>query len=123
MVYYYLSTMKGHIAIEEGMNSQSSVISSLVSARAYARHILNKNQKYGALWIECISKEGTISKGLVFFDRNRRMYRGLGWVYVPIDGDRALKLGTHGDVRQFTNRDNIHYAKKLREYTEDLILR
>lgn len=115
MTYYYLSTTNGHIAIEEGMNSQSNVLSSLVSARAYARHILNQNQNYGSLWIECVSKEGTISKGLVFFDRDRRMYRGLGWVYVPIDGDRALKLGTHGDVRQFTDRYDIHYAKKLKE--------
>lgn len=76
--------------------------------------------------------------GLVYFDDNRRMYRGLGWVYIPLadkdfkrikqikfnepisfptkDYGEARKLYKNGDIAKFTRPEEIRMAKALLTY-------
>ena len=51
-MYFYLSKTNKHIPLEEGMQKKVSKMFSIVSARKYARHIINTNFDISGLWVE-----------------------------------------------------------------------
>ena len=112
MTLYYLS-LSSSVPLKEGMNEKVSQFSSLISARAYARSVMNTHPSYRRLWIEAVTKDGVFTRGCVLFDRSKAGYRGLGWVYFSPDMDHVMKLGKDGSISKFTDRRDLYHAKVL----------
>ena len=94
--------------------SNAKFYPTIASARKEARRQCDTFSDFDLIWILKIVKEGAKFVGCVKFDRSKAGYRGLGWVFVSPDKERAVKLYRNGEITEFKDSKDLRYARNLR---------